>query len=135
MASCTNSSAERPVSVTSLSSLACKSGVKCTSMGFGSFSQGTSGGAAEPQLHGVIAAVVYQGNGAARVGFAVDGHRRRAGGLHDVDVIHRLAIAVMHLEASPTGGKTRVEVQLIHFQPEPEQRFHNQTVATGPKPD
>src|ERR1035438_10406652 len=105
MASCTNSFAERPVSVTSLSSLACTSGVKCTSMAFGSFSQGTSPGAAEPQLHGVIAAVVYQGNGAARVRFAVDCQSRRAGGLHDVDVVHPLAIAVVQLEASPTGGK------------------------------
>src|ERR1017187_3842142 len=128
MASCTNSSAERPVSVTSLSSLACTSGGKCTSMGFGSFSQGTSGGAAEPQFHGVIAAVVYQGNGAARVRFAVNGQGRGAGGLHDVDVIHRLAIAVVHLEPSPIGRKAGVEVQLIHFQPESEQRFGDQAV-------
>src|ERR1019366_6562040 len=121
MASCTNSSAERPVSVTSLSSLACTSGVKCTSMGFGSFSQGTSPGAAQPQFHGVIAPVVHQGNGAAHAGFAVNGQGRRAGRLHDVDVIHRLAIAVVHLEASPTGGEAGIEVQLIHFQPKPEQ--------------
>src|ERR1039457_6288331 len=50
MASCTNSSAERPVSVTSLSSFACTSGVKCTSMGFGSFYQGTIPGEGEQAM-------------------------------------------------------------------------------------
>ena len=85
-------------------------------------------GLLQPHFHRVLLAIVHQRNAIAPVRFPVDRDPRLARSLHDRDVIHRLAIPVMHLEAAPSGGKARLEVQLVHLQPEPEQRFGDQAV-------
>src|SRR6266853_2447889 len=48
--------------------------------------------------------------------------------LHDVDKVHRLAVAVMNPEGLPIRGKTRRHAQLVYFELEAQQRFDDQPV-------
>ena len=71
--------------------------------------------------------VVQQGDRSSLLFNAIDVDARHAI-LLDADVIHRLAEAVMQLEARPVRRQAGGDVQLVDFQAQAEQRFDDQAV-------
>ena len=96
----------------------------------GGLTQSASRPVVDHHFDRMVPAVVDKGNRLVLSFHSVDGHDRPAfppGLLPDVDFIGRLAIPVVHLEPFPFRGEARSRTQLVHFQRQTQEGFHDQS--------
>ena len=82
----------------------------------------------------MLRVVIHKGDGRAGLLLAIQAHTHGTasdGRLHDLDVVDRLPVAVVHGEPLPLRRQARRNAQPVHLKAEPQQRLQHQPVHPG----